>query len=301
MRILAIDIGGSKLLVGLVLLDMGHPCSYHIQSKFLQPLHEKISANRIIELIASIVPKSWVYDQIGVTIPGLVDSERGLWLYSPFSGIRNFPIVSCLQHTFAGMPISVENDVNACAMAELKFGACRGENDFLWVTVSNGIGGGLICNGKIYGGANGHAGEIGHVKVESKMPYKCGCGKYGCLEAEAAGPAISKRYSDHKKSKELFSAKEIADFARRGDADALFVYRETGKYLGKAFAMAANLLNPNKIIVGGGVSSAYSLFEGEMKSAFFEEAFSPSIGTQIEATGLGYEAGLLGAAAVAAF
>ncbi|MBQ1223984.1 MAG: ROK family protein [Oscillospiraceae bacterium] len=160
-NILALDIGGSKLLCGIVSEDgkllaeskKDFPCGYTLD-ELKSSLAELASP-----LITSFAPVA-----AGATIPGLCDPQKGLWVYAPKSGIKDFDIRSFVSEQFA-IPLSIENDVNACAVGEKKFGICRDTDDFIWVTVSTGIGGSIFANGMLYSGHSGNAGEIGHIKV----------------------------------------------------------------------------------------------------------------------------------------
>ena len=250
----------------------------------------------IIAEHAGILSSEFSFGKCGIAIPGLTDSENGIWVYAPFSGIRNFPISKMLFEKLS-LPIFIDNDVNACAVGEKKFGLCKNTDDFIWITVSNGIGGSIFSGGALMKGHNGTAGEIGHIKVNENGRL-CGCGAYGCLEAEAAGPAISAYF---KSSTELSkSAKEIAELAKSGNDAALAVYEEAGYKIGIAVSASANILNPEKIVFGGGVSTDFELLlPGILRASekYLFSAANPSL--SYEKTALGYNAALLGAAALA--
>ncbi len=300
-RILAVDIGGSKLLTALAEVSAGGNVSFsgEVRRELTRGLGKEDiwaetagAADRTLELTGA----GNAFDCIGVTIPGLADPAGAVWIYAPFSGIRDFPIGGKLRRKY-NKPVYGENDVNACAWAERLFGACRGVDDFLWVTVSNGIGGGLVLGGKIFAGHFGCAAEFGHLKV-TEGGALCGCGGHGCLEAEAAGPAIARRYAQMT-GKEGFSARDIAEAARRGEAEALEVYRITGELLGKGAAMAANLLNPEAIVFGGGVAQSFDLLLGGMEKKFKSDIMTfANKNVRIMKTRLGYEAGLFAAASL---
>ena len=307
-NILAIDIGGSKMLAGVVELSKNSDPAEkesgwrnRILSAAGESLPPAMTEGAILEkirfLAASALEKcaetdpEIVIEAVGVTIPGLAD-ER-VWIYAPFSGIQNFPIADALEKEF-GRPIFIENDVNACAAAEGLLGACRGVRDFIWLTISNGIGGGVVLDGRIYRGAKGFAGEFGHVCVAEDGEL-CGCGKRGCLEAECAGPGVSRFYA--RLTGEELPASEIAKRAEKGENAALETFRREGKVLGMALANAANILNPEKIIIGGGVARAWDLFYPSLEETFRKEIFRrANEDVKIERTALGYEAALLGAA-----
>ena len=244
--VLAIDIGGSKVMAGIV------DSSGRIKICERESLEGNYELDDVIECILSITTrlrKKREYNdvaRVGVTVPGLADPDHGLWVYSPFSGIRRAPIQSILSNALQ-LPVAIENDVNACAYAERRYGVCRDVESFIWVTVSNGVGGGLVLGGEIYRGAFLNSGEIGHVNVVEGGRL-CGCGNRGCLEAYASGASIAKRYVELNRSgeKEIpdIDAKGVGQRARNGDEIALRIYEETGYYLGKAISYAVNLINP---------------------------------------------------------
>ncbi len=294
--IFACDIGGSKLLCGLVTPEG------EIIDKESTPLAPDITTDKIEEYILSfytvLTCRNPGYDPYvcGMTIPGLADAEKGIWVYACFSGISDYPIADRMSARL-DMPVYIENDVNACALAEKVFGACRDCDDYLWMTVSNGVGGGLVLGGKVYGGAFGGSGEIGHVIVEDDGPV-CPCGHKGCMEAVAAGPGIARRYDTI--TGKWLSAKDISVLARQGDEIAMSVMAKTGEYIGKALGKAASLLNLRKYVLGGGVMQSFDLMEPYIREAFGREAFaSPNKNAEIITTALKYEAGLMGAAAIA--
>ena len=301
MKILAIDIGGSQFRTALTTVSGTTLQFAPAAGRSLAPdcTKEQLFA-MLEESIAESAPCG-SFERIGVTIPGLADPIAGMWVYACFSGIRNVPIAKILSEKYGGKPVFIENDVNACALAERQFGICKETKDFLWITVSNGIGGGLILDGKIYGGHFGNAGEIGHFNVVEEGGFRCGCGNYGCLEAEAAGPGIARRYAAlQKKELPYLSAREIAERAWSGDDVAKSVLDTTGRLIGKAASYVVNILNLEKVVIGGGVSNSFDLLFPSMESSFRAKIFRDANPTvSIEKTGLGLDAGLAGAAALA--
>ncbi|MDR2754505.1 MAG: ROK family protein [Planctomycetaceae bacterium] len=318
MNILALDIGGSKLIAALLFADDSR---FEIFSAAHRNLAIDCRREQLLTLIDDAVAElgNISFERVGITIPGLADSCNGIWVYACFSGIRDFPIVQILSERYGNKPIAIENDVNACALAEKKYGKCRELNDFLWITVSNGIGGGLILNGEVYSGHFGGAAEIGHFVVMDSVdgcqpPIRCGCGHFGCLEAEAAGPGIAKRYAwklqeQHQSNPtrstpilSAYTAHKVAELARNGDSLALSVMETTGTLLGKAASYAVNLLNLEAVIFGGGVIQSFDLLLPSLEKSFRTRLFrsaNPSV--KLEQTGLGYHAGLAGAAAITLF
>lgn len=298
---LGFDIGGSKYNVGLVdrqgrVLDQEVGLwSALTREGVLADLCA--CADRLLARRPEMAPVA-----VGATIPGLADPERGLWVEASFSGIRDFPIGEKLSARY-GAPAYVDNDGQACALAERMFGCCRDTEDFLYLTVSNGVGGACFLDGKLYTGAHQGAGELGHcVVVPGGRP--CGCGSRGCLESYAAGPGLSRNYlelgGDALADGTPPSAKEIADRARKGEKAALDTFRLEGQYLGQVIAASVNLLNPAKIVLGGGISLAFDLFGPALIQKVEEQIYhKANPGLTIVPTALGYNGGLCGAAAVA--
>jgi len=301
MNILAIDIGGSQFQTALTTVsDTGLQFATASKRTLTPDCTKEKLFSMLEESIAESAPCN-SYERIGITIPGLADPATGMWIYACFSGIRNVPIARILSEKYGNKPVHIDNDVNACAYAERKFGICKETKDFLWITVSNGIGGGLILGGEVYRGSFGNAGEIGHFNVVEEHGFRCGCGNYGCLEAEAAGPGIAQRYAVlMKKESPALSAREIAELARAGDKTAKSVYDTTGRLIGKAASYAVNLLNLEKVVIGGGVSNSFDLLlpsmESTLRAKIFRDANPNVIFTK---TGLGLDAGLAGAVALA--
>ena len=289
MNILGIDIGGSKIAAGII--DQS--------GRVLQVEKEKLppgtDADSLLGAIMGICDKTigaYDFEKIGITIPGLADSKNGIWVYAPFSGIENFPIAEKIGAIYKKR-VHIENDVNACAVAEKRFGICQNANDFLWITISNGIGGSVFAGGRLYAGHGGNAGEIGHIKVSEDEGFLCGCGDYGCAEAVAAGPGIKKRHGGN------LDAEQVSKLARAGDAEAIKVMYDTGYYVGKALSAAINMLNPEMAVFGGGVSQSFDLIEPGIKDAMQRYMFkSANRNIKLAQTALAYNAALIGAAAI---
>lgn len=264
-NIFCVDIGGSKLICG-VLTESGE-----ILDTYRADYPKDYTFDTIVGLIKEGYNKLKDYNCIscGVAVPGLCSYETGLWLYSPFSGLSDIPINEIVTD-ITSLPCLCDNDVNISALAEKYFGICKNIDDFLWVTVSNGIGGGLYLGGKVYRGNNLAAGEIGHFIVEENG-RECCCGNKGCLEAYASGASIAAIYNE-RTGKEL-SAKDIADLAREGDGAALAVWQEAGAYIGKASSYAVNLLGIDTVVLGGGAAEAFDLLCPSAKTALDKLTF----------------------------
>jgi glucokinase len=217
---------------------------------------------------------------IGFGVPGILD----LW--------QNVDLRQALQPAL-DVPFTIENDANAAALGEAWLGAGRGVQHFLMLTLGTGVGGGVIIAGTILHGARGYAGEIGHTVVDPNGPL-CGCGSHGCLEQFASGTAIA-RMAEPAYGKT--TAKAVALEARRGEPQALEVYRRVGWYLGVACASFANLFNPQAVAIGGGVANAFDLFIETMHTAMRQRTFLEVYNSlRIVPAACGNDAGGLGAA-----
>lgn len=299
--ILAIDIGGSKYMAGL----LGINGEIYVKKRYTCT---ESSGEKKMEGITAAIHKlihenpDYQLEMIGVTIPGLADPKRGYWVEASFSGIHDIAVGPILKDEF-GVPVYVDNDGQACALAERIFGVCQDIRDFIYLTVSNGIGGAVFANDNVYYGAFGNAGEFGHVTVVENG-RQCKCGKSGCLEMYAAGPGIVRNFIelggseliDGKKA----DAKRITALAVIGDPAAIETFELEGYYLGKVIAEACNVLNPARVIIGGGVSLAFPIFEEcllkEVQRSIYSNA---NKGLKIMPSAFGYNGGLMGAAAVA--
>lgn len=291
-KIFAVDIGGSKLICGVLntngeILDtyrVDYPKDYTLQT--------------VIDGIKEGYKNLKRYDcsYCGVAVPGLCDPQKGMWLYSPFSGIENIDIGDMVSQ-ITNLKTFCDNDVNISALAEKHFGVCRDVDDFLWVTVSNGIGGGLYLNGELYMGHSLNAGEIGHFIVEEENPRKCGCGNWGCLEAMASGASISAIYKE--RTGNDITAKEIAELARQGEQLAKTVWSEAGAYIGKAVSYSINLLGLDTVVLGGGAAMGFDLLEESAQKAmdrFLFKRANPNV--KLVHSSLGGFAALKGCAAL---
>ena len=298
MLIGAIDAGGTKVLAA-VMSETGEILA---RRKAAVPTAD-IPAyfSRCAEMLAECAQEasgaaSAALAGVGMNIPGMVTPD-GRVLGSPSAGWGVFDARPLLAGFLRADPATLffENDINACALAEQHFGDAP--HDYVWVTISTGNGGAAVVNGKLVRGANGCAGEFGHIKVEHAAPRLCGCGGRGCLEAHASGVAIARRAVEAGLPPGT-DAKRCEELARQGNAAALAIYDTTGVYLGRALAAAANLLNPSTAYIGGGVAPALDLMLPAIQRTLATDALPQCRGLAVTRTRLGYEAALLGAAAV---
>ena len=299
--LLAIDIGGSKYMIAL--LDTEGKI---IESNryMWQELSARIVIESIIRSTRELLNKHKGISPIaiGVTIPGLADPKEGIWIEASFSGIRNINIRHLLESEF-GIAVYIDNDAQACALAEKLFGSCKSTKNFIYMTISNGVGGALFINDDLYYGGFGNAGEIGHcIVVEDGN--QCNCGNKGCLEMHASGPALVRNYIELGGSSRYFGklidAKNIAELAYKGDEIAIRTFELEGYYLGKIIALISNVINPEKVIIGGGVSLSFSLFEKSLKESLRNHLYvSANKNLEVSASQFGYNGGVFGAASIA--
>jgi glucokinase len=247
---------------------------------------------------------------IGVGIPGLVNRQTDRVLVSTDlpSVVRGDIHAELMKAT--GLRVELENDANAAAYGEYKVGAGRGSRDMFFATIGTGIGGAIILDGKLWLGASGFAGEFGHITIDAEG-IECMCGNTGCLETVASAPNIVRRanerlYRDNTSSlsklamNKEFTAADIAQEAKNGDDFSLMMIERTGKYIGAAVASVINLLNIERIVLGGGVMEAGDLILDPIIREAERRAFQPCFeATQIAAAALGTDAVSIGAAMLA--
>lgn len=313
MLIGAIDIGGTKTMVALV-DESGKILNSH---KFESvSLHWETHFKMTIEAFENCARKLCVPTEelqgIGVNMPGIVDEKKGVLIFAPFQNWTNIPVGEQFKKALRNKNVKVENDVNACAIGEMLWGGARATLDhvacreFAWITVSTGNGGALVTNGQLARGHNSSAGEFGHLKVEFEDGRSCKCGQYGCLEAYSSGTAIGQRLKELIKKNEdnhpFDDAKVDAFYAsilcRDGYPPAEKIYEEAGKYLGRALSYICNISNPDKIFIGGGVAASLDLLLPSMKKEMEQNTLKTCGNVEILRTQLGYEAAILGAAAL---
>jgi glucokinase len=243
---------------------------------------------------------------VGIASPGWVNIEDGVVPAAPqLPGWRDVPLVAIMTERL-GVPVTLENDANAGALGENVFGAGRGARHLLYVTVSTGIGGGLVIEGKPYGGARGSAGEIGHTVIDPAGP-PCPCGNNGCLEVLASGTAIARSADEAvvqgrsvalaaiKEREGRLAARFVADAATQGDRVSREIYAEAGRYLGISLGNAVNLLSPEIIVIGGGVAQAATLFLPQAEETMRSVALSePLRHVRLAVSELGDNVGVLG-------
>ncbi len=302
--ILAIDIGGTQLRAAVYPLSGTTPTI--IQRTATHGMEAGV-LERLTALIDSVWPDGPV-DAISVAAPGPLNPYTGTIISTPnIPAWTNYPLAGLLSRKYK-VPAFLGNDANLAALGEWKFGAGQGHHDVLYLTLSTGIGGGVICNDMLIEGSRGMAAELGHITVLPGGPV-CSCGVYGHLEAVASGPAIARYVIEQiaagqtsilHSSLEL-NARDVAEAARQGDKLAKEAFVRAGSFIGQAVADYLHIFNPSIVIFGGGVSQSGRLIldpiEVAMKRNIMDKSYLE--GLQITTVKFGDDAGLIGALAQA--
>ena len=309
MSVLAIDIGGTKLAAGGVdadgkMRERGEvPTLAH---EGLGPVLERIvGLGR--DLLARAAAQKEPVQRIGIGCAGPVDLEAGKVFNPP--NLPGWSAVSLVQHieSALGLPAVLENDANAAALGEFRYGAGKGARSLVYFTVSTGIGGGIILDGKVWHGLKDAAGEVGHMTVCPDGPV-CGCGSRGCLEAMASGPSIARRAREavaagrptRLREVPVVTSADVVRLAQEGDAVAREVWDAAVMYLGIGVAAVITILAPERVVLGGGVTRAGDfLFEPLRAEVRRRVKLVPVESVPILPAALGPNVGILGAAAVA--
>jgi glucokinase len=312
--VVGVDLGGTKILVGVV----GPDHAILGRSKRSTPANEGGPA--ILEAIVTAIDQALEeagigrseIAGIGVGSPGPIDPTTGVIRFSANMNVHDWPLAPDLARAI-GRPTLLQNDVRVGGYGEFRLGAGRGYRNVLSVFVGTGIGGSLILDGQVFEGATGNAGEIGHVVVKADGP-KCGCGRRGCLEAVASRSAIAKRIHKATKNGELsvlsprvekksgkIKSGELAAAVAAGDPVAVREVERAAYFLGLGIGGVVNLLGPELIVIGGGVTAALGpMFLDLIRTSARQQILvDPDQTIKIEPASLGDDAGILGAALLA--
>jgi glucokinase len=313
-HVLALDVGGTKLAAGVVRGD-GTVRSLLVEPSLREAgpddmIRRHLDQGRRAVEAAGLAPGD--IRAVGIACGGPLDPERGIIL-GPLHlpGWVNVPLVAIVEEAF-GVPAAVDNDATAGAVAEWRFGAGRdrGVRHLVYLTVSTGIGGGLVLDGRPYRGAAGNAGELGHLTIDIDGD-PCACGRRGCLEAYASGTNIARRAREavargeasslaSLASREALTARDVVEAASAGDALAHRVWEDTTRMLGSAVATILDVLNPELVVLGGGVTNAGDMLLGPVREVALREAMAPAAGSaEIVLAALGERLGIVAAASVA--
>jgi glucokinase len=290
----SVDIGGTKIAVGAVREDGQILKRIDCPTEPEKGFHHAM--NRVIAMLRDITAGGTKLSGIGVGCPGPLNPFTGvIGEVGTLPGWQGGDLVTELQSGL-DLPVSVENDADAAALGEARWGAEAAGGSFIYVTISTGIGGGMLLSGKLYRGVDGAHPEIGHQVLDNSGP-QCYCGARGCWESLASGPAMVAWMRGQDPSAEIANASEICDGARRGDSLALRCVEWEGYYVGLGLANLITLFAPDKIALGGGVMKSSSLFMNIARKVIRRICTQvPSEKTQITLASLGQDVGLLGAA-----
>jgi glucokinase len=298
-------VGGTKIAAGVVTPEA------EILSETRYPTPH--SEQRLVDSIARAIEEVREGFEVGgvcLAVPGLILAEKNQVVFSPnLRAIEGVPLKDELEPRL-GLPLTIENDANAAAWGEFRFGAGSEVDHLVFVTLGTGIGGGVITHGVLLHGAQGSAGELGHVTVHATGP-RCACGNRGCLEALASGTAIQRRAREVASERpgsalgrlaveRKVLGEDVTRLAREGDEGALAVLEEAGRWLGIGLAGFVNVFNPEVVAVGGGAAKAGELILEAAREEVQLRARPPSRDlVEVMVATLGPESGVLGAAALA--
>ena len=290
-----IDVGATRIKMALV--DRRGSLSFRREIDTPLNTNKVYLINSVVNNVGEIIAESKAKKKdilgIGIGVPGPVDSKKGLVRYFPnIKGWKNTPLKSILEKRL-GLKTALDNDVNAMTIGEYMFGAGKGAKNLICLTLGTGVGGGIIINGKIYRGSTMAAGEIGHIPINEKGP-RCNCRGIACLERYIGNRYILQR------AKDIFgktiTLERLSKLGRKGNKKALKIWEDVGKYLAIALIGVVNLLNPDMIIIGGGVSNAGNLILGPLRKEVGSRAMKDqALHVKIVRAKLGDNAGIIGA------
>jgi glucokinase len=303
---LGIDVGGTKIAAGAVNAE-----GVVLETKRSQtPARDPQATHRaIVELVDDLAQRHEV-TAVGIGAAGFVDANRSVVMFAPNLAWRDEPLKASVEAD-TGLPVVVENDVNAAAWGEFRFGAGADVDDLLMVAVGTGIGGGIVVDGELIRGSFGVAGEIGHLRMVPQG-ILCGCGQHGCWEQYASGRALVREARNRVWDGDVLletaagdpakiDGQMITKAAREGDSLSVALLADLGSWLGQGIASLAAVLDPGVVVIGGGVSEAGELLLAPIRKAFGDHLSGAGNRPHLElrlAT-LGNQAGMIGAADLA--
>jgi glucokinase len=316
--IIGVDLGGTKIFAGAVSVDGTRTHGMRTLATQADVGGADGVVDRIVGLIEDVILDTIKetgatredFLGVGLGAPGPLDREKGIVVVAPNLGWRDFPLRDRVSSRVK-LPATLDNDANCATVGEWWLGAARGGNTVVGITIGTGIGGGLIINGELYHGASDVAGEIGHTTIDVNGRH-CKCGNYGCLEAYASGPAIATRAREALVREDTTSslpsmvdnqldritAETVYDAAKRGDALANEIVRDTARYLGAGIATLLNVINPDVVVIAGGVTRAGEALMGPLRAEVRRRAFNPAVkAARIVLAELPGTAGVVGAVA----
>jgi len=302
---IGVDIGGTK--IGVSRFDVATASVVEVE-RFPTGIQCEpvVAIDRVVDIARVWIEQAGSSPEaVGVSVGGMYDVHSGCMRHAPHLPLWDgFPIISSLKEAF-GAPVFGENDANACALAEWRFGAGRGCNDLIFLTFGTGLGAGLILDGKLHRGKTGFAGEVGAIRVsETGPPVR---GKPGCLEGFASGAGIAMLAKDRQRTNpspllpQEPSAKDVAEAARQGDTLSLSILEECAHKLGQGLAILIDVLNPERIILGSIFTRCETLLRASIEDSISKEALPETCkACTIVPAELGEFIGDYGAATVAA-
>lgn len=279
---IAVDLGGTQIRAARFSEDYDMEARISLATcaqEGFEPVFE-----RVLDAVRQVWPDQGEVVAVGVGVPGPTNFKTGFLRFAPnLPGWNDLPLRQML-HDRLQVPVTVGNDADVAALAEYRFGAGHGVSDLIYLTISTGIGGGIISDGRLFTGGNGLGGEVGHMAIDPRGP-ECSCGNIGCLEVMASGTAIARHAHERLVAGELsvmrewlgediaaVTARDVTKAAQRGDALALSLYREAGTYIGSALVNLMYLLNPSLFVLGGSVTLAGDLLFGPIREAVASRA-----------------------------
>jgi len=301
-----IDLGGTKILA--LLLDGNGNVLHRAETATNAREGAEAVIGRMIGLIRESLGPGRSLASIGVATAGTLRAEEGVVAYASNLGWNEVPLGKRLEAEF-GVPVNLENDANAAAYGEWAAGAGKGSRHCVYVTVSTGIGAGIVSSGRLVRGRDNSAGELGHITIDLNGP-RCLCGNVGCLELYASGTAIARRAGElagenpeaaslllSKSAGNGITSRHVAEAASEGDELSLRVLREAGLALGNGLVSIIHIMNPEVIVIGGGAANIGAPLMEPMQEALADRGISSmTSGVRFASPTLGKEAGAIGAA-----
>lgn len=307
--IIGVDLGGTKISCALSDLA-GNIIETQVVSTNANE-GEMAVLNRIINVIDKVMLNTNTSKEdvkaIGIGAPGPLDAKKGIIVEPANLPFVNFDLVTPIKEKF-NIPVFLDNDANAAAIGEYMFGAGKGTESMVYMTVSTGIGGGAILDGKIYRGRTTNALEVGHTTIDPFSSIRCNCGNLGCLEAFSSGTSIAKRAKEavltnvdtSLKQYETLTSYEVFKEAENGDKVSIAIRDSALTYLGVGVTNVINTFDPDMVVIGGGVSKAGEVIFDKVKEVVNERGLKTiTAGCQIVPAKLGTDAGVVGAVALA--
>ncbi|MDU4939686.1 MAG: ROK family protein [Clostridium sp.] len=306
--VIGVDLGGTKISTAISTIEGNILANVVLPTKAEEG--EVAVLGRIIQSIDEVIVGSSTsideVEAIGIGSPGPLDAKKGIIITTPNLPFKDYNLVQPLKEKY-NIPVYLDNDANAAAIGEYMFGAGKGKESIIYFTVSTGVGGGAVLDGKVYRGHTSNALEIGHTTVDPNGP-RCNCGNLGCLEAMSSGTAIAKKGKEavstnvetSLKKYDTVTSYEVFKEAEAGDEVAKDIIDNALTYLGIGVANAIATFDPEMIIIGGGVSKAGDIVFDTVKKVVNKRCFkSMAESCEIVPAGLGSDAGVVGAVALA--